>query len=94
MWAHVAWRSTRAKTLARRGKQAEAERLVREAVELIAETDAVNLHAQTLLALAEVLTAADRADEAAERGREALRLYEAKGNVVMAERARARLAPA
>jgi class 3 adenylate cyclase/tetratricopeptide (TPR) repeat protein len=94
VWAHVAWRSTRAKTLARRGKQAEAERLVREAVELIAETDAVNLHAQTLLALAEVLTAADRADEAAERGREALRLYEAKGNVVMAERARARLAPA
>ena len=92
VWAHAAWRSTRAKILARHGRLEEAERLAREAVELIAETDALNLRAQTLFSLAEVLTAADRAEEAAERAGDAVRLYEAKGNVVMAERVRARLA--
>jgi class 3 adenylate cyclase/tetratricopeptide (TPR) repeat protein len=92
VWAHVAWRSARAKILARRGERAEAERIAREALGLIAETDAVNLHAQTLLALAEVLAAADRADEAAAGAAEAFRICTEKGNIVIAERARARLA--
>jgi hypothetical protein len=38
------------------------------------------------------VAAADREEEAAERAGEAVRLYEAKGNLVMAERAAARLA--
>jgi hypothetical protein len=63
-----------------------------EAVELIAETDALNMRAQGLLSLAEVLAAADREEEASERAGEAVRRYEAKGNLVMAERAAARLA--
>jgi class 3 adenylate cyclase/tetratricopeptide (TPR) repeat protein len=92
VWAHVAWRSARAKILARRGKLDEAERLARQALELIGKTDALNMRAQTLLSLAEVLTAADRAEEAMERTRDAVRLYEVKGNVVMAERVRLHLA--
>jgi tetratricopeptide (TPR) repeat protein len=82
----------RAKTLARRGKLEDAEKLAREAVKLSADTDALNMRAQVLMSLTEVLAAADRAEEAAECAGCAVHLYEAKGNVVMAERIRARLA--
>jgi class 3 adenylate cyclase/tetratricopeptide (TPR) repeat protein len=92
VWAHASWRSVRAKTLARRGKLEDAEKLAREAVKLSADTDALNMRAQVLMSLTEVLAAADRAEEAAECAGCAVHLYEAKGNVVMAERTRARLA--
>lgn len=45
-----------------------------------------------MLALAEVLRLAERESEAAEAMQEALALWEAKGNVVYAERTRALLA--
>ena len=93
VWSQVAWRSARAKILAKRGELREAERLAREAAELIAETDALNMRAHALMSLVEVLAAAGRGEEAAESAAEALRLYEAKGNVVSAEKARALVTP-
>src|SRR5207237_10185510 len=60
VWAQVAWRSARAKILARRGDIDGAERLAREAVELIAETDGLSLRADALISLAQVLAAAGR----------------------------------
>jgi class 3 adenylate cyclase/tetratricopeptide (TPR) repeat protein len=84
------WRQARAKALAHRGELAEGERLVREAVALAEPTDMLNAHAEALMDLAEVLTLAQK-DASAEL-EQALALYERKGNVVMAERARAHLA--
>ena len=85
----VLWRRVRAKVLARRGESEAAEQLAREAVALAEETDALNEHAAALLDLAEVLTLGGR-DARAEL-EDALALYERKGNLVMAERTRARL---
>ena len=85
-------RAGRAKLLARRGDLDEAEALAREAVALAAETEFVDLRGDSLLALAEVLRLAGRTDEAAEAMRQALALWEAKGNVIYAERTRALLA--
>jgi ATP/maltotriose-dependent transcriptional regulator MalT len=88
VWAQVAWRSARAKILAQRGVIADAERLAQEAVELIAEKDVLNMRGHALISLAEVLLAGDRPEEASEYAAEGFRLYEAKGNVVAAEKAR------
>ena len=83
-------RQVRGKLLARRGELQEGERLAREAVALAAETDMLNANADALLDLAEVLALA-RQDARAEL-EQALALYERKGNLVMAERTRSRLA--
>jgi tetratricopeptide (TPR) repeat protein len=93
VWAQVAWRCTRAKILVRRGELEDAERLAREAVELIAETDALTMHAHALTSLAQVLAAGEKVEVAAECAAEGVRLYEAKGNVVAAEQARAGFEP-
>jgi mannose/cellobiose epimerase-like protein (N-acyl-D-glucosamine 2-epimerase family) len=74
---------------ARRGDLEEGERLAREAVALAEETDMLSAHAGALLALADVLALGGR--EARAELEEALALYERKGNLVMAERTRARL---
>jgi ATP/maltotriose-dependent transcriptional regulator MalT len=87
--AQAQWRSVEAKILARRGRLDEAEALGREAVALIDLTDELNHRAQTWLALAEVLQLAHRSSEAATVAEEARRLYEQKGNAVMASRAAA-----
>jgi hypothetical protein len=88
----VVWRSVRARVLSARGRQADAEALAREACSLAAETDDVNMRADALLDLAEVLRAGGRGDEAGGHVAQALSIYEAKGNMVSAERARAALA--
>jgi tetratricopeptide (TPR) repeat protein len=80
----------RGKVLARRGEYHEGERLAREAVALAAETDMLNVHADALLDLAEVLALAGQ-DARAEL-EQALALYERKGNLVMEERTRSKLA--
>ena len=54
-------------------------------------TEFLNLHADALLVLAEVLRLAGRAGEAAAALEEAIELYERKGNVVSAAKARAAL---
>jgi DNA-binding SARP family transcriptional activator len=85
----VYWRSTRARLLARRGEGAEAETLGREALDLLAETDALNQRARATLDLAMVLRFLYRPpDEVRAFVDEAVRLYRLKGN--LAELARAR----
>ena len=84
------WRQVRGKLLARRGELQEGDRLAREAVAIAEETDMLNAHADALIDLAKVLALAGR-DARAEL-EQALTLYERKGNLVMAERTRSRLA--
>jgi tetratricopeptide (TPR) repeat protein len=86
------WRKARAKVLAAQGDVEQAERLAREAVALAARTDHLEEHADALMTLAEVLRRAGRAAEATPALEEALRLYERKGNTVLAARAREALA--
>jgi class 3 adenylate cyclase len=89
--AALCWTPVRAKILARQSRIEEAERLSNENLELVSHTDALNRHADSLLALAEILRIADRDDEAAEVTRSAVRFYEMKGNIVSAGRARSLL---
>ncbi len=84
-------RAVRARILARRGELAEAEPLAREAVEIAARTNAIVLHGNALLALAEVLRASGVAAESKAALQEALALFERKENVVQAEQTRALL---
>jgi hypothetical protein len=88
----VMWRSARARVLAARDQTTEAARLAREAVELSEETDDLNMRADTLVDLGEVLRTAGVASAAAEAFGRAHELYQTKGNVVGAEDARLRLA--
>jgi class 3 adenylate cyclase/tetratricopeptide (TPR) repeat protein len=86
----VMWRVARAQVQAPAGEVAEAERLAREAVELAAPTDFLDLQATALMALTRVLRGAG-SPEAAHVAAQARAVYERKGNVVGAQQA-ARLA--
>jgi len=86
------WRTAKAMVLADRGELAEAERLAREAVDLASGGDALDDQAETLSVLARIVAAAGRSGEAAALFEEAIALYERKGNVVSAARAREQLA--
>jgi tetratricopeptide (TPR) repeat protein len=89
--SHIAWRSTRARILARRAAFPQAESLARQALRLTEETDFLNMHADVLIALAEVLRLEHLVDGAGQCVEQAIELYERKGNVPSAERARAAL---
>jgi len=78
--------------LARRGEHAEAERLAREAVAICDETDMLDQQGDAYADLAEVLSLADKTDEAAVALEQALDRYERKGNVVSTRNAQTRLA--
>jgi class 3 adenylate cyclase/tetratricopeptide (TPR) repeat protein len=84
------WRRGRAKVFAKRGRFEEAETLAREAHQLMSPTDAPIWKGNTLLDLAEVLELAGKRDEAVLLIDEAILLYEGKGDVVSAARARRR----
>ena len=84
--AQLRWRKTRARLLADQGASEQAERLAREAVGLAERTDFPEEHADALMSLVEVLRRAGRADEAVPVTRQALALYEGKGNTIMARR--------
>ena len=88
----VLLRSVRAKVLAARGSSNDAESLAREAVGIAARTDNIVLHADALMDLAHVLGMFGRPAEAKEATAAALQLYEQKGFVPMANRARGQLA--
>jgi tetratricopeptide (TPR) repeat protein len=90
--AHVRWRAAKATIVMQRGSLDHAEALAREAARLAERTDRLNLRADALLALAEVLGVAGHESDAARRVEEALALYERKGNSVSADQARARFA--
>ena len=86
------WRRVRARVLAQRGELDAGLALAREAVSLLDETDFLDEHAAAWLDLAEVLRAAGQPDEAAAGIRQAIGLYEQKGNLVGRARAEALLA--
>jgi class 3 adenylate cyclase/predicted ATPase len=90
--SQVLWRSARARVLARRGENGEAERLAREAVVLGEGTDMLNLQGSVYADLAEVLALAGSPEGAVEALEHALARYQRKENIVMVERLRGRLA--
>ena len=90
--AQIRWRNVSARLEARAGRAEDAERTARAAIELAARTDSVELQGDAALALADALRAAGRPEAAADACREAQALYEAKGNLVSAERAASALA--
>lgn len=90
--SQMAWRGVRAKILARRGDYREAERLARKGAAFADETDLLNMSGDAHLDLAVVLAATGRTEEATEELGRALGLYERKGNLVSARRARSVLA--
>jgi class 3 adenylate cyclase/tetratricopeptide (TPR) repeat protein len=76
---------------AHRGEHGDAERLAREALTHILETDSPKLQGDAYWDLGEVLEAAGRRDEAIDAWREALDRYERKGVVPLVRRVRERL---
>ena len=90
----VPWRRAKAKVLARRGEHEAAEELAREALAMAETTDSINSQADACLDLAEVLSLRGESEGATAALGRAVILYERKGNVVMAERARGALAAA
>jgi class 3 adenylate cyclase/tetratricopeptide (TPR) repeat protein len=85
-------RQVRAKVLAARGRHAEAEEVAREAIALAGATDLLNVQADGYSDLGDVLALGGKTDQAGTTLRQALGRYERKGNIVMAERTRLRLA--
>ena len=90
--AQARWRATRAKVLARRGQFPAARRLAAEAVALVAPTSWAALQAEALIAQAEVNRLAGARDQAETSLRAALRIYEDRHAVPLADQARAALA--
>jgi ATP/maltotriose-dependent transcriptional regulator MalT len=84
----VVCRSVRAKICARHGEGAQAASLGEEAVRLAEPSDLLVIHADALLDLADVMATWGRLDEAEAAARRGLELYERKGNLVSAARAR------
>jgi tetratricopeptide (TPR) repeat protein len=89
--AQIEWRGARAKILAHSGAFEEAERLAREAVDMAAGTEYLSSHGDAVFDLGGVLGSSHKIDDAVRVFRDALRLFEQKGNVVSAGRARASL---
>jgi tetratricopeptide (TPR) repeat protein len=85
----AAWRSVRAKVLARRGQFEEAERLAREAADIVRATDHSYPKGQVVFDLAEVLMLAANPDEALAAAGEALDLQDRKGDLASAARTKA-----
>jgi class 3 adenylate cyclase/tetratricopeptide (TPR) repeat protein len=82
------WRQVRARILARRGAFAEAEALALEAVRRAATSDYLGFRGNACRDLGRVLAAASKPSEAERAFAEAIHLYELKGDVVSARRAR------
>lgn len=90
--AQIRWRELQAVILARRGDLERAEQLATEAVAMADRSEQPDTRAESRMDLAEVLRLAGRPAEAAVWAREALALYEAKGNQVAAGKVRSLLA--
>jgi tetratricopeptide (TPR) repeat protein len=83
----MVWRGVQARILAARGQIDEAHALALHAVALAEKTDFLSDHGDALLDLAEVLRVGNRLHETGVASRQALALYERKGNLIAAERA-------
>jgi len=88
--SQVLWRVARARLLARDGETGAATVLADEAVALASQTDDLNLTADAYACLGSVLAEGGDAARAADAYASAVELYEQKGNVVSAGRARER----
>jgi ATP/maltotriose-dependent transcriptional regulator MalT len=84
----VYWRVARARAYAQSGRIENAGTLVGEAVDLARGTVNLSLLAGALADQAEILRAAARPEEAEPPLREALQLYEVKGDVTSVDRVR------
>jgi class 3 adenylate cyclase/tetratricopeptide (TPR) repeat protein len=82
------WRCVRGKLRARQGEIEEAESLLSAAAALIETSDQLDLQGHGLLDLAEVRELAGAPPDAAALSEQAAMLFERKGNVVSARRAR------
>ena len=90
--AQFRWRLVRARVRARQRRFDEAEALAREGLALVRRSDEIDNQGNALMDLATVLRSAGQDEAATAAVREALALFEAKGNVVSADRARVVLA--
>jgi tetratricopeptide (TPR) repeat protein len=90
--SQVSWRTVEAKSLAAAGQSDAAVALAEEAVRTASRTTDIELHADALLDLGDVLRLVGRMEEQGPHLREALRLYQQKGDLVLAGVARDRLA--
>jgi tetratricopeptide (TPR) repeat protein len=88
----AAWNLTLGRVLAGQGDLEEGERLVREGIGLLEPTQFLTDRAFSMLDLAEVLRMTGRIDEARSALEVAIGLFEQKGNVLSADRARRLLA--
>jgi class 3 adenylate cyclase/tetratricopeptide (TPR) repeat protein len=88
----IGWRLVQAKLLARRGEHSEARQLVHEAIVVAETTDNLWAQADARLDLAEVLELGGGRQEAVAEVERALELFERKGHVTGAAKARERLA--
>jgi class 3 adenylate cyclase/tetratricopeptide (TPR) repeat protein len=89
--AQISWRTVRATCIAGEGDLTSAERLAREALEAVEQTDDLNRQAGVLADLADVVGRAGRGAEATALQERAVALYERRGNLVSAERLRTEL---
>jgi tetratricopeptide (TPR) repeat protein len=86
------WRQGAALASAHRGAHFEAEKLAREALIHVQQTDLTMYQGDAHFDLGEVLEAAGRREEAIDAWQEALSLYERKGVIPLLRRVRERLA--
>jgi DNA-binding SARP family transcriptional activator len=87
-YALALWHTTRARALAGLGRADEAAQLIRTRLELGAGTDSPNTEAEVRIDAAEVFWALGETSSAGRMAEEAATLYESKGNVPGAARAR------
>lgn len=80
-----------AKLFGRRGERDGAHRAIRRALEMVEPSGFTNLHADVVVDQAEVLQLEGRSTDSMRCLQQAIKLYEAKGNVASSDRARKRL---
>jgi tetratricopeptide (TPR) repeat protein len=91
-WLRLWRRCRHARVMARRGEADDAARLAQEAVALAPPPDAALGRSHVLMDAADILSLAGHLDQAAPIVEEALQLYERKGSLVAAGKARVLLA--
>lgn len=87
--ASIAWRTLRAQLLSHAGDYVQARRIAQDAVALAGRTDALIDHGDAFLTLTMVCAAAGDAAGARAAAEQAVGLYDRKGAVALAEKARA-----
>jgi class 3 adenylate cyclase/tetratricopeptide (TPR) repeat protein len=92
VYSQVLWRTVEAKYLASQGRSDEGVALAEEALRLLEASVDIELKADTLFDLAEVLAVAGREHEGGPHLREALALYREKGDLVLSAAAEQQLA--